>query len=161
MSVNEWLQRFWDAGLKIRGDLTFSGTSSENMTQVGGTAVDVNKGNAGNGTQRVVLATDQPGIATKQFTGVPSNFAVATADGTVFTLAAGEIGFIQNLDAADALAVKKGASASTSSFNFILPCGSAQDDGRGGSVQINDWVGVVSVATITGTARYIAWKQAA
>lgn len=99
--------------------------------------------------------------APRQYAGVPSNFAVATADGTVFTLAAGEIGFIQNLDSADALAVKKGATASTSSFNFILPPGNAADDGKGGWVQIDDWVGVVSVATMTGTGRYIAYKQAA
>lgn len=96
----------------------------------------------------------------KQYTGVPSSFSVATADGTVFTLAAGEIGFIQNLDSSDALAVKKGASASTSSFSLILSCGSAQDDGRGGSVTIDDWIGAVSVATMTGTARYIAYKIA-
>lgn len=97
---------------------------------------------------------------TRQYTGTPSNFAVATADGTVFTLAAGEIGFIQNLDSADALAVKYGASASTSSFNFILAPGVAADDGNGASVRIDDWVGAVSVATMTGTARYIAWKFA-
>lgn len=99
--------------------------------------------------------------SSRQLTGVPSNFTVATADGTVFTLAAGEVGFIQNLDSADALAVKKGASASTSSFNFILAAGAAQDDGKGGFVTIDDWVGVVSVATMTGTGRYIAYKQAA
>lgn len=96
----------------------------------------------------------------KQYTGTPSNYTIATADGTVFTLAAGEVGFIQNLDSADALAVKYGASASTTSLSFILPCGSAQDDGRGGSVKIDDWVGAVSVATMTGAGRYIAWKQA-
>lgn len=100
-------------------------------------------------------------VGAKQYSGVPSNFAVATADGTVFTLAAGEIGFIQNLDSADALAVKKGATASTSSFNFILAPGSAADDGKGGYVLIDDWIGVVSVATMTGAGRYIAWKQAA
>lgn len=107
------------------------------------------------GTETPILST-----APKQFTGVPSNFTVATADGTVFTLAAGEKGFIQNLDSADALAVKLGASASTSSFNFLLACGAAQDDGKGGLVEIKDFVGVVSVATMTGTGRYIAWKEA-
>jgi hypothetical protein len=100
------------------------------------------------------------GVQRKQYTGTPSNFSVATADGTVFTLAAGEVGFIQNLDSADALAVKYGATASTSSFNFILPSGGAQDDGRGGSAVIDDWIGVVSVATMSGVGRYIAWKGA-
>lgn len=99
-------------------------------------------------------------VQSKQYTGTPSNFAVGSTDQTVFTLAAGEIGFIQNLSSDAALAVKKGASASTSSFNFILATGSANDDGKGGAVRIDDWVGVVSVAKISGTARYIAWKQA-
>lgn len=95
-----------------------------------------------------------------QYAGVPSSFAVQTVDQTVFTLAAGEVGFIQNLDDA-ALAIKKGSSASTSSFSFILAAGTATDDGKGGYTTIKDWVGVVSVAAMAGTARYIAWKQAA
>lgn len=95
----------------------------------------------------------------KQYTGVPSTFTIGTSDGTVFTLAAGEIGFIQNLDDA-ALAVKKGASASTTSLSFILAAGTAADDGKGGAVRIDDWVGVVSVAAMTGSPRFIAWKQA-
>jgi hypothetical protein len=33
---------------------------SENLTQLGGTAIDTNSGNKSAGTQRVVLATDQP-----------------------------------------------------------------------------------------------------
>lgn len=99
-------------------------------------------------------------VAQKQLTGTPSNFTIQTADGTVFTLAAGEIGFIQNLDSADALAVKRGSGASTTSFSFILPCGTAADNGTGGLVIIDDWVGAVSVATMSGTARYISWKSA-
>lgn len=101
----------------------------------------------------------QSTTAQKQYTGTPSNFTIGTSDATVFTLAAGEIGFIQNLDDA-ALAVKKGASASTSSFSFILAAGTAAADGKGGAIKIDDWVGAVSVAAMTGTASYIAWKQA-
>lgn len=95
----------------------------------------------------------------KQYTGVPSTFTIGTADATVFTLAAGEIGFIQNLDDA-ALAVKKGASASTTSLSFILAAGTAADDGKGGAVIINDWIGAVSVAAMTGSPRFIAYKIA-
>lgn len=99
------------------------------------------------------------GVQTKQYTGVPSSFAILTADATVFTLAAGEIGFIQNLDDA-ALAVKKGASASTTSMSYLLaPC-SAALAGDGGAVRIDDWVGAVSVAAMSGTASYLAYKQA-
>lgn len=99
-------------------------------------------------------------VQAKQYTGVPSSFAILTTEGTVFALAAGEIGFIQNLSAADSLAVKKGASASATSFNLVLQSGAAADDGHGGTVEIDDWIGVVSVAKIGAAARYIAWKQA-
>ena len=100
------------------------------------------------------------GVQIKQYAGVPSSFAIQTSDQTVFTLAAGEIGFIQNLHTT-ALAVKKGASASTTSLSLILPGGTAQDDGNGGPVIIDDWVGAVSVAAMSGSPRYVAWKQSA
>lgn len=95
----------------------------------------------------------------KQYTGVPSTFTVGTSNQTVFTLSSGEIGFIQNLDDS-ALAVKKGSSASTTSFSLILNAGTAQDDGKGGAIVIDDWIGEVSVATMVSGPRYIAWKQA-
>lgn len=93
-----------------------------------------------------------------QSAGVPSTFTIATADATVFTLARGEVGFIQNLDDA-ALAVKLGASASTTSLNMILQAGTAADDGKGGFTYITDYTGAVSVAAMAGTARFIAWKR--
>lgn len=94
----------------------------------------------------------------KQTAAAPTNFTIGTAGGTVFTLAEGERGFIQNLDDA-ALAVKLGASASTSSFSMILQAGTAASDGKGGFVIIDDFIGAVSVAAMSGTASYIAWKQ--
>lgn len=96
---------------------------------------------------------------TAQYTGAPSSSSILTSDGTVFTLAAGEVGFIQNLDDA-ALAVKKGAGASTTSLHMLLKGGGAADDGTGGYVVIKDWVGAVSVAAMTGSPRFLAWKQA-
>lgn len=106
---------------------------------------------------RTLTTTDQITPRPKQFTTV-SNAAPATSDATVFTLAAGEIGVIQNLSADAPLAYKLGASASTSSFNGILQASVVQDDGKGGMVVIDDFVGAVSVAKITGTARYVAYK---
>ena len=102
----------------------------------------------------------QPTIDTKNFqsAGVPSNFSKGTGNVTVFTLAKGEIGFIQNLDDA-ALAVKLGASCSTTEFSLILQAGSAADDGKGGFVHLTDYVGAVSVCAMSGTANYIAWKR--
>lgn len=80
-----------------------------------------------------------------------------TANGTVFTLAAGEKGFIQNLDDA-AVYVKLGAGASSSSFNLVLKAGTAANDGNGGSVAFEDWIGPVSIAAATGDPRVAAWK---
>jgi hypothetical protein len=93
-----------------------------------------------------------------QSAGVPSNYTIGTTNATVFTLAKGEVGFIQNLDDA-ALAVKKGASAATDSFSMILKAGAAASDGQGGFVYITDYTGEVSVCAMSGTASYIAWKR--
>lgn len=102
-----------------------------------------------------------PVVATQPvaYSGTPSNYATGTTNATVFTLTAGQRGFIQNLDD-EALAVKLGASASTSSFSFILKAGSAEDDGTGGAVWLENYTGVVSVCAMSGTAKYIAWTQA-
>ncbi len=111
--------------------------------------------------QLIFKAVDNTYEAAKDYAGAPSNFSIATADTTVFTLAAGEIGFVQNLHASVGLAVKKGAGATTINFSFVLAPGAATDTGGGGKEKIEDWVGAVSVAAIpSGTARYIAWKQA-
>ena len=94
-----------------------------------------------------------------QSAAAPSNAAIGTSNATVFTLAKGEVGFIQNLDDA-ALAVKLGASAATDSFSMILQAGAAASDGKGGFTYITDYTGVVSVCAMAGTASYIAWKRA-
>lgn len=121
-------------------------------------------GTGGGGAATVAIDQTTPGstngVQPKQYAGVPSSFSILTAEGAVFTLAAGEIGFIQNLSGADSLAVKKGASASSTSLNWVLQAGAAADDGHGGSTLIDDWIGVVSVAKIGTAARYLAWKQA-
>jgi hypothetical protein len=96
----------------------------------------------------------------KQYAGVPSSAAILTADGTVFTLAANEIGFIQVLSADAPLAVKLGTGASTTSLHFILAAGTAASDGKAGAHMIDYWIGVVSVAKMTGTSSYLAWKVA-
>ena len=98
-------------------------------------------------------------VGSTDFAGVPSNFAVQTSDQTVFTLAAGERGFIQNLHTT-ALAVKFGASGTTINYSMILSGGTAQDDGKGEKLVIYDEIGTVSVAAMTGAPRYMSWKQA-
>lgn len=86
-----------------------------------------------------------------------SNASPITGDGDLFTLAAGEKGFIQNLDDA-AVYVRYGTGASSSAFQFVLKAGTAANDGNGGSVVIDDWIGVVSIAAATGSPRVIAYK---
>lgn len=47
-------------GNKLDVNATFSGTVSENVAQLGGNNIDTNSGVKGAGTQRIVIATDQP-----------------------------------------------------------------------------------------------------
>lgn len=109
---------------------------------------------------RKIARSGASGGQVRQMSGAPTNSSILTANGVIFTLVAGEIGFIQNLDDA-ALAVKKGTGASATSFSFILAAGSAASDGTGGATKIDDWIGPVSVFAMTGAASYIAWKQSA
>lgn len=56
-----------DAQMSARGaQIVVPGVEgfAENLTQLAGTAIDVNSGNKSAGTQRVVLATDQPALTT-------------------------------------------------------------------------------------------------
>lgn len=50
--------------LRVTGSLSIAANSSVNVNQVAGTAVDTNSGNKSAGTQRFVLATDQPNLTT-------------------------------------------------------------------------------------------------
>lgn len=86
----------------------------------------------------------------------PSNSSVLTAAGDVFTLAAGETGFIRQLGT-NPLFFKYGTGATSSNFTDVLSAGTANDNGTGAAVVIEDFVGTVSVA---GTSpRFIAWKR--
>lgn len=119
------------------------------------------------GNIQPVLLTDNTGTpigasnqviiptAAKQYTTV-SNAAAITSDQTVFTLAAGEKGFIQNLNTT-AVYVKYGAAASSSSFSFVLKAGAVANDGNGGVVTIDDFIGPVSISGVTST-RVMAYK---
>ena len=89
-----------------------------------------------------------------QVTTAPSNSAPITSAADI-TLAAGDKLFIQNLDT-DALFVRRATGATSSLFNYVLQGGGAADDGTGGALLIDDFVGVVSFAGTT--VRYNAWK---
>ena len=88
----------------------------------------------------------------------PSNSAIITDASQVFDLAHGQLGCIQNLGTTP-LAVKLGTGASSTDFNFVLPAGSANDDGTSPPIYINDYLGPVSVAAISGGVRCMAWER--
>lgn len=60
-----------------------SGPWTQNITQLGGTAIDVSTGNAGSGTARVAVSTNNPAIATwghgATASAVPANATLAGA----------------------------------------------------------------------------------
>jgi hypothetical protein len=102
-------------------------------------------------TAGTIAVTSQPRQFSTASTGTP-----VVANGTAFTIAANQIGFIQNEDDA-ALYVKLGASASATDFNYILRASDATDDGKGGSILIDNWIGVVSIFAATGVPRASAF----
>lgn len=88
-----------------------------------------------------------------------SNNTIGTVTGTVMNANSGrkEL-FVQNLSTAS-LFVKYGASATDSSFNFVLVSGSAELAGDGGSLSDLNYTGQVSVYSTS--PKYIAWERAA
>ena len=90
-------------------------------------------------------------VGVQQYTAAPTN-SIVTSDGLAVTIAAGQKAFLQNWDDA-AVYVRCGALATTSNANFILKAGTAANDGNGGSVEINDFVGQVFILAATGSPR--------
>lgn len=104
---------------------------------------------------RTLTTGDSVTAYAKQYT-TQSTFTPVTGAGTVFTLAAGQKGVIQNLAAA-ALYVKYGATASSTSFSFILPACTLASDGTSPPFVIEDFVGVVSIKAAASTESAIAY----
>jgi hypothetical protein len=94
----------------------------------------------------------------KQSANPPSNNSIQTGAGVVFTLAAGEIGFIRQLNTTNPLFYLLGTGASSTNFSDVLAAGTATDNGTGAATVIDDYIGPVSVAGTT--LRYISWKRA-
>jgi hypothetical protein len=65
----------------VSGTLGITANSSVNVNQVAGTAVDTNSGNKSAGTQRMVIATDQPNLTTPLNTNVSQINGVAASMG--------------------------------------------------------------------------------
>ena len=167
--------------LKV-GEVTQSGTSSD---QVQGTAADADPA-VGNpiyvAGKAVDPATYAPAYTAGDAAAIPvnkdsgrvlvdsfnkqsssaSNFTPisAAAATTLYTLAFGERGFVQNTGTVP-LYYKYGAGAASTSLSGILKASSTASDGTGGYVYVDDWIGAVSVAPASGTATLIAFKLSA
>lgn len=72
------------------GTFNIQANASVNVNQIGGTAVTTNIGNAGAGTQRVVLASDQPVLSTVATTPTIATYS-ASVNGLVTALLATDI----------------------------------------------------------------------
>ncbi|MDP1581506.1 MAG: hypothetical protein Q8M02_14635 [Candidatus Didemnitutus sp.] len=91
----------------------------------------------------------------RQVASTPSSVATITATADI-ALVAGDSLFVQQCGI-NPLFVRRGTGASSSDFNYVLAGGGANDDGTGGALIIDDFVGTVSFA---GTSvRYKAWKR--
>ncbi len=84
-----------------------------------------------------------------------SNFSVTGGSGNIFNLGVKEAGFVQNLGT-NPLFLCKGTGCGPDRFSMILKAGVSLNDGVGGTVSINDYIGIVSAS---GTSpSYIAYK---
>jgi len=86
----------------------------------------------------------------------PANGGVTVLSSTEITVMAASDyrkSFLVANQGTSKLYVKLGATATSTSWHFVLPpCGS-NDDGTGGTVSVDGYVGVVSVISSTSTGR--------
>lgn len=126
-----------------------TGTADVNVESVGGNNVDTGAGNVEAGTQRVVLASDQPAVAIKPDKASAANVPAIAGTGDVLAANANRKAWaIQNCGT-NALFVRFATGATTSIFHRVLKGGSANDDGLGGVIEDNVYTGIVSVAGTT------------
>lgn len=124
-------------------------TGNINSTIIGGT---LNVNVTGTGMETSNYTTSSVATIPLQF-NTQNNFSISGTAQTVFTLTSGSAGFVRNLDI-NPLYVKFGTSGNSISFSDILFGGSITGDGKGGYINIDNWVGPVSVSG----NQYIAYK---
>jgi hypothetical protein len=101
-----------------------------NLTKVAGTATATGSGVLGAGTQRVVLATDQPAVAIapqKGSTATVTQVACSTTSAQLLASNSARKGAAIFNDTAVVALVKFGTTASTTSFTVKLPAGTVYD----------------------------------
>ena len=142
--VNDILAPF---GMKLSGDtprIVNTGAIATNVQSLNGTTIDTNTGNASAGTQRVVLATNQPNLTTALNVALPGTSAMNLAQvgsGTVATAGTG---------------IQKVAIVDSSGANIL-----ATADPCSGSNVANFTVATTTantpVALVTGTAGVVTY----
>jgi len=86
----------------------------------------------------------------------PANGGVTVLSSTAVTLAAQSDhrkSILVANQGTSKLYVKLGTAATSSSWHFVLPPGGSDDDGTGGTVSIDGYVGPVSVLSSTSSGR--------
>lgn len=119
----------------VSGTVGVTANSSFNLSQVVGTTVDTNSGNKSAGTQRVVIATDQPAFSTavptketRSSTVSQSTVAPTTTNGTLLAANANRLGATlfhdDTLGTGSYVRVLCGNAASSSNFTVNMAPGS-------------------------------------
>lgn len=139
------LQSFVKGFVKILADVWDSTNHllASNVKQVGGTTVDTNSGNKGGGTQRVVLATDQPALTNAQpenLTQVGGN-SIATGNNAVPVLNSASAGAVA--------AYGSNAAATTGGSDYAFKWGAS------GTTQVNH------VMLSNNTGANVSWDDSA
>jgi hypothetical protein len=145
-------------GANVIGSLTANQTV--NVAQIAGTTTDTNSGNKSAGTQRIVIATDQPNLTTplnvKETKTATNTTATVAGSASVVTLIASNanrLGATVYNDSSAILYLKLGASASTSDFTAVLQ---ALTSSVGGYYEVPfGYTGIITGiwASATGNAR--------
>lgn len=114
---------------------------SSNVTQIAGNAIDTNSGNKSAGTQRVVIATDQPAFSTpvpvsgtvtatpkQSSTSAISTVAASASNVTLLAANAARVEYtVYNDSTANLYLVENSAAASLTAFTWKIPPGGGWD----------------------------------
>lgn len=135
------------------------GVASNNITQVAGTAVDVNSGNKSAGTLRVVLATDQPSLPLPTGAATDASLTNGTAKSKISDAAGNAL---TSTSGALDVNIKTPATLPVSATALPLPTGAATDaslTGGNAKTKITDTAG--TSITSTGNALDVNIKTSA
>jgi hypothetical protein len=133
------------------GGGSLASNQSVNLAQVNGTATDTNSGVKSAGTQRVVLATDQPALSSSQASAVVTQTSggasVTTASTALLASNATRKGSLFVNTGTAGVTLKLGATATAKTGVWLAPGGGSWD-GLVGTVL---WTGAVDAISDSGT----------